>query len=150
MRFRLRVVQIRPQVHISRDCLFWSWSVTILSFVEKDASDVLKGVGVVYKVYPEQKPPVEANGLKGSRTNFIVPTDGATVQIRYQVHISKRLSALGLTRHGFVFCRKDDSVGLKGVGVVYKLPFVSSTKRYETILVYQEDLPLSQTYYISL
>ncbi|KAK2418506.1 hypothetical protein QL285_040695 [Trifolium repens] len=62
------------------------------------------------------------------------------VQIRSQVHISERLSALGLTRHGFVLCRKGISVGL-GVGVVYKLPFASSTKRCETIFVYPEQKP---------
>jgi hypothetical protein len=57
------------------------------------------------------------------------------VYIRPKVHIFERLSALGLTRHGFVLCRKDASVGLKGVGVVNKLPFASSTKRRGTILV---------------
>jgi hypothetical protein len=51
------------------------------------------------------------------------------VQIRPQVLISERLSALGLTRHGFVLyrkgasvgfvlCRKGASVDLKGVDVV--------------------------------
>jgi hypothetical protein len=50
------------------------------------------------------------------------------------------LSALGLTRHGFVLCRKGVSVDLKGVSVVYNLPFASNTKRCETILVYPEQL----------
>jgi hypothetical protein len=52
-----------------------------------------------------------------------------SVQIRPKVHISERLSALRLTRHSFVLCRKGASVCLKGVGVVYKLLFASSTKR---------------------
>jgi hypothetical protein len=66
------------------------------------------------------------------------------VQIRSQVHISERLSDLGLTCHGFVLCRKCVSIGLKGVGVVYKLPFASNTKRFETILVYREQLSLNK------
>ncbi|KAK2433789.1 hypothetical protein QL285_019011 [Trifolium repens] len=60
------------------------------------------------------------------------------VQISPQVHISERLSALGLTRHGFILCRKGASIGLKCMSVVYKLPFASSTKRCWTILVYPE------------
>jgi hypothetical protein len=67
-----------------------------------------------------------------------------SVQIRPQVHISERLFVLGLIRHGFVHCRKDVSVGMNGVGVVYKLSFASSTKRCETILVYPEQKPPSR------
>ncbi|KAK2407043.1 hypothetical protein QL285_042703 [Trifolium repens] len=66
-----------------------------------------------------RSPPVDAKELKGSRTNFIVPTYGATVQIRSQVHISERLSALGLTRRSFVLGRKGVPVGLKDADVVY-------------------------------
>jgi hypothetical protein len=102
-------------------------------------------VGVVYKLamwdyfdVSRTEAPVEARGLKGSITNFIVPTDGATVQIRPQVHISERLSALGLVCHGFVLCKKSASVDLKGVSVIYKLSFASSIKRCMTILIYQE------------
>ncbi|KAK2396903.1 hypothetical protein QL285_058534 [Trifolium repens] len=57
---------------------------------------------------------------------------------------SPRLSVLGLTRHSFVLCRKGALVGLKGVGVVYKLPFASSTKRCESILMYPEHKPPSR------
>jgi hypothetical protein len=64
-------------------------------------------------------------------------TNNVTVQIRTQVHISEKLSALKLTRHGFVLCKKDVSVGLNCVSVVYKLPFTSSTK-CGTILMYPE------------
>jgi hypothetical protein len=51
---------------------------------------------------------------------------------------------LALTRHGFALCRKGASVGLKGVGVVCKLPFAWSTKRCETILVYLEQIRILQ------
>jgi hypothetical protein len=78
--------------------------------------------------------------------NDIVPYNvHIVVQIRLQVHISERLSVLGLTRHGFVLCRKGVSVDLKGVSVVYKLPFASSTKRCETILMYPEHLLLKES-----
>jgi hypothetical protein len=66
-------------------------------------------------------------------THELFPTDGANVQIRPQVHIFERLSVLGLIRHSFALCRKGVSVALKGMDVVYKLLFASSTKRYGTI-----------------
>jgi hypothetical protein len=70
---------------------------------------------------------VELLPTKDKGVNFL------SIQIRPQVHISDRLSAFGLTRHGFVLCIKGVSVGLKGMGVVYKLSFASSTKQCGTI-----------------
>ncbi|MCI81492.1 hypothetical protein A2U01_0102766, partial [Trifolium medium] len=58
-------------------------------------------------------PPVEAKGLKGVYPQACAvsfPTDDANVPMLPQVHISERLSALGITRHGFVLCRKGASV----------------------------------------
>ncbi|MCI49128.1 hypothetical protein A2U01_0070371, partial [Trifolium medium] len=54
-----------------------------------------------------------AKGLKGVDSRACagpLPTNGVNVPVRPQVHISKRLSALGLTHYSFVLCRKDASV----------------------------------------
>jgi hypothetical protein len=48
--------------------------------------------------------------------NFIIVIQKSfqkSVQIRPQVHISEKLSVLGLICHSFVLCRKNVSVGLK-------------------------------------
>ncbi|KAK2376253.1 hypothetical protein QL285_077064 [Trifolium repens] len=53
--------------------------------------------------------------------------------IRPQVHISERLSALGLTRHGFVLCRKGVSVGLKDGATVQIRPQVHISERLSAL-----------------
>jgi hypothetical protein len=61
-----------------------------------------------------------------------------SILIRHQVHISEKLSALRLTRHGFILFKKGVLIGLKCMSIVYKLSFVSIIKRCEIILVYPE------------
>jgi hypothetical protein len=71
--------------------------------------------------------------------NFIIVIQKSfqkSVQIRPQVHISEKLSVLGLIRHNFILCKKGVSVVWKGLSILYKLLFASSTKQCETILVY--------------
>jgi hypothetical protein len=59
--------------------------------------------------------------------------------VSYASEVEQAIQRRGFVPAGAPMLKSEsDSVDLKRVGVVYKLPFASSTKRCETILVYSE------------